>query len=456
MKLFCLFSFINFFVLLSQADAETGRYTLELQKAGKLGISAAQCSGVEAKLGQLLYANVDNFGSTGKDALDPAYVKMVKDLQLGGVLPKTELAEQSKVAEVHKKLQEVSRLPLMVGVDNMALSGGPIFGLGYGSGFLNKEAPKVGDACFKREVFLDAFLHRVCGINHALGPTIERTEDKGLLSRDISAVAPKARSLIEIFHKAGIATTSKHFPYTPASYNLHDKTADDKISKTAVNEKLEPFRELASESDFLMTTHVLNSNIDKENVVTFSPEWIRMLREEVKYNGLIMTDGIFMFNKYSDSIKKMASQWPQDQVPLKSIHSIFAARAILAGHDMVLVESIAADTYKIFKELLYLACQDKPIGNKFRQRVNESYSRIVDYKKRHNKELRFSDPVPPDLYKEASELYIDVNYVHPGSLCQNSKFEAWKEKAEVYLKGATSTSESKENSSKSGISSGVQ
>jgi len=455
MRSFYLFYLVGFFVLVSQAEAQTGRYTSELQKAGKLGINADECSGIEAKLGQLLYANVDNFGTPGKDALDPAYIKMVEDLQLGGVLPKTRLTDQSKIAEVHKKLQEVSRQPLMIGVDKMILETSE-FGLGYGSGLLNQKAPNISDACLKREVFLDAFLHRVSGVNHALGPTVERAEDGKFLSRDISEVAPKARDLIEIFHKGGIATTNKHYPYTPTTYNLHDKTVDDKISKAAVNRKLEPFRELASESDFLMTTHVLNSNIDKENVVTFSPEWIRILREEVKYDGLIMTDGIFMFNQYPESIKKMAAKWPQDQVPLASEHAIFAARAILAGHDMVIVESIAADTYKIFKELLYLACQNKPIGDKFRARVNESHKRIVAYKKKHNKELRFSDPVPADLYEEANEIYIDANYRSPGSLCQHSKFEAWKKKAEIYMSSSMSKeSATKENSIESEVRAGV-
>lgn len=430
-----LFCIIAFFTALSQVKAETGPYTTELQKAGRLGIDAAECSRIESKLGQLLYANVDNFGSTGKDPLDPAYIKMVQDLQLGGVLPKTRITNQSKIAEVNKKLQEVSRQPLMIGVDRMMLEMSA-FGLGYGAGFLNKIAPNLSDVCFKREVFLDAFLHRVSGVNHALGPTIERADGETFLSRNISEVAPKAKGLIEIFRKAGIATTNKHFPYTPTTYNLHDTTVDDKISKTAVNKKLEPFRELASESDFLMTTHVLNSNIDKENVATFSPEWIRILREDVKYDGLIMTDGIFMFNKYPDSVKKMASQWPQDQVPLKSEHAIFAARSILAGHDIVLIESIAADTYKIYKELLFLACQDKPIGKEFRARVNQSYKRIISYKNNHVKELRFSDPVPDDLYKEATDIYAGANYGRT-SLCENPKFDLWAKKAEAYMKNAT-------------------
>lgn len=206
-----------------------------------------------------------------------------------------------------------------------------------------------------------------------------------------------------------------------------------------------------------MTTHVLNSNIDKDNVVTFSPEWIRILREEVNYDGLIMTDGIFMFNNYPESIKKMAAQWPQDQVSMTSEHAIFAARSILAGHDMVVVESIAADTYKIFKELLFLACQNKPLGNKFRARVNESYNRIVTYKKKHNKELRFSDTVPADLYREANEIYVDANYRNQGSLCRNTKFDAWAEKAEIYMSSALPKEpDTRKSSSKSGIHEAVK
>lgn len=112
---------IAFFIALPQAKAGIGPYTTELQKSGRLGVDVAECSGIESKLGQLLYANVDNFGSTGKDPLDPAYIKMVKDLQLGGVLPKTRITNQSKIAEVNKKLQEVSNQPLLIGVDRMML-----------------------------------------------------------------------------------------------------------------------------------------------------------------------------------------------------------------------------------------------------------------------------------------------------------------------------------------------
>lgn len=458
MRSLFLFSIVSFFAFVAQAKPQPGRYTAELKKAGKLGIDAGECSGIEAKLGQLLYANVDNFGVDKKthkrlDSLDPAYINMVENLQLGGVLPKYRNTDRDEFAAVNKKLQEVSHQPLLLGVDRMMLEA-PEFGLGYGSGLLSQVASTGNDKCIQQTVFLDAFFHRAAGVNHALGPTIERTEDGKFLSRDLSEIAPKIKDLFEVFHNAGIATTCKHYPYTPTTYNLHDTTVDDKLSKAAVERKLEPFKELASESDFLMTTHVLNSNIDKDNVATFSPEWIRILREEVKYKGLIMTDGIFMFNKYPDSIKKMASKWPQDQVPLTSENSIFAARAILAGHDMVILESTSGDTYKIFKELLYLACQNKPVGNKFRARVNESYKRIVAYKTKHNKELRFSDAVPADLYQEASNMFINAHY---RSVCPSPQFDAWRKKAEAYLSSVLPKQPTaKENSSESESRAGVQ
>lgn len=436
---------IQFFLFgATSANTGSGQYTSDLQKMGGLGISVKECTAIESKLGQLLYANVDNFGSSTKDALDPAYVKMVKDLQLGGVLPKTRVTKYSKIVEVHKKLQEVSELPLLIGVDKMILEEAT-FGLGFGSGMLNNRASKVSGECFEREVFLNAFFHRVSGVNHALGPTIEKTDGSDFLARDIAEVAPKARALINTFSGAGLAATNKHFPYTPATYDLHDKTADDKLPKSTVHTKLEPFRELASEAGFVMTTHVLNSNIDKDNIVTFSNEWIRILREEIGFQGLIITDGIFMFNRYSESIRRMSSPWPQDQVPLSSENSIFAARSILAGHDMVIVESISADTYKIFRDLLRLACQNKPISKKFRDRVKESYRRIVEYKKMHEKALRFNKDIPKNLYEEASEIYADSYYRKPEALCIHPKFPAWRKKAEVYLVNSPSQTSSSLN-----------
>jgi hypothetical protein len=46
------------------------------------------CPAMRQTLGQLLYVTVDGFGPNGKQAIHPDYVKLVKLLNIGGVVPR--------------------------------------------------------------------------------------------------------------------------------------------------------------------------------------------------------------------------------------------------------------------------------------------------------------------------------------------------------------------------------
>lgn len=391
------------------ADTEAPR-TAKLAKAGKIAIGREQCAGVERKLGQLLYVNVDGFNTASGEAIDPAYVRMIKELQLGGVLPKPATYDVNKMRTSYRKLQESSREPLLIGIDYHMVSGGAAkeqskqFGLGFGGGMLATDG-YLGLDCLESRAYLEAFLHRASGLNQALGPTIERGGQFGdFLKQSSGQVAPSARRLVNAFNELGVVTTTKHYPHTPDTYNLHTASEDTRIPRTEVSERLKIFKDVANESDLLMTTHLYNSNVDKNDMATFSPEWMRILREDLGYRGLVMTDALFMFQSYSASTKQMASRWPQDQVPMQNDQSIFAARSILAGHDFALLEGSAASTYRVFDDLLYVACQDKPIALEFRRRVDESYRRITEWKRSHAKNLRESKDIPNPMISEANQL----------------------------------------------------
>ncbi|MGE0527145.1 MAG: glycoside hydrolase family 3 N-terminal domain-containing protein [Bdellovibrionales bacterium] len=167
---------------------------------------------------------------------------------------------------------------------------------------------------------------------------------------------------------------------------LHDKSEDTQVPQPTVHEILNIFRQVSGKTDFAMSTHLLNFNIDPDNMVTFSKKWIEVLRKDIGFDGILMTDALFMFDRYPASVRQMEARWPQDEIPLKETSSIFAARAILAGHDMAFLEGTATKTYKVFNDLLYVACQDKPTGKELNRRILESYDRITRYKEK-NKEV---------------------------------------------------------------------
>jgi beta-glucosidase-like glycosyl hydrolase len=421
--------FAIFIMFFQYANART-KSTQALKKSGDLKISESSCNEVENKLGQLLYVNVDGYGTIDGSAIHSDYIAMVNDLQIGGVLPHTDTNRVKSLKSAFSKLKTTTDLPLLIGVDDQVVYynqdiGGKGFGLGYGAGFL-KDNGYASDDCLSAIAYLDAFLHRSVGINQSLGPTIEKNKTYGFLNQDASKVAPKIQSVVSQFDQLGVSTTMKHFPYTPDDYNLHKKSEDTNLSKDQVYAKTEIFRDTANKTDFAMSTHLLNSNIDPENMVTFSKTWVDNLRKDNGFNGLLMTDGLFMIRHYPDSVKQMAAKWPQDQIPLdtySSMSSIFAARAILAGHDLVLLESDSRATYRVFDDLMKIACYDKPVSAELRARIFESYDRISKWKKAHREQLTQEVSIPEELEFEAARLY--------NKKCPDKKaFAAFKEKVE--------------------------
>lgn len=391
---------------IQQASAATP-YTDALMKDHGIQSSVEDCAKVEKHLGQLFYVNVDGFGSSrvpGDDAISPGYVQMVKDLQIGGVLPHFGTSTIKKMNSAAVNLQKASDHPLMMGVDYLSISHPPStsshVGLGFHGGFMS-DYGEATMSCKKELASLSAFAQKAAGINQALGPTIENTKQWKNMDSPPEVVAKSAKIVIDAYNHYGMATTMKHFPYTPDDYNLHNKSEDTKMSADEVTRKLKNFKLVSDKTDFAMSTHLYNSNVDPDDMATFSKKWVSKLRKEVGFKGILMTDALFMFDNYPDTVKQMTERWDQqEKTKVKDIHSIFAARAILAGHDMVFLEGNAESTYKVFKDLHKLACQNNSIGQELRKRVEESYKRIVAYKQKSKSFLRDQPDVPKELLDE--------------------------------------------------------
>ena len=385
-------------------------------------LRAADCDKVGAELGQLLYVNVDAWSSKSDRAIDPAYVKMVRELGIGGVLPHFGKKDYASVREATRALQAAATVPLLIGVDYLPYFYGDDVGLGVQDGFLALYADKtLSPACLERAAQVHAFLHAASGVNQALGPTVERNPRWRFLSGAAAAVAPAAAATIAAYDRMGVATTLKHYPYTPDSYDLHARSEDTKIPKEQVLRDLDVFRRLAGKADFAMSSHLLNSNVDPDDMATFSKTWVDLLRRDVGFNGLLMTDGLFMFDIYPASVKAMSGRWKDaaETKDIKSPQSIFAARAILAGHDFVFLEGTAAQTRRVFKDLSALACRDSEAGAALRARVFESYDRIMRYKTAHRAQLTQDLKADPALVTQALTLAQRFNET-PKAFCADA------------------------------------
>ncbi|MBT5799313.1 MAG: beta-N-acetylhexosaminidase [Nitrosomonadales bacterium] len=167
-----------------------------------------------------------------------------------------------------------------------------------------------------------------CGIDFSFAPVLDLDKDKCQVIADRSfsdnpVLATKAAKLfIEGMHEAGMAATGKHFPgHGGVSADSHHETPLDQRSLEELRgHDLIPFTSLADSLDAIMPAHIIYPKIDL-NAVGFSELWLKkILRQELKFDGIIFSDDLSM--KGADIVGGYTNK---------------AKAALQAGCDMVLV-----------------------------------------------------------------------------------------------------------------------
>mgnify|MGYP002279461141 CR=1 FL=1 len=117
-------------------------------------------------------------------------------------------------------------------------------------------------------------------------------------SEEAESVVNCGKAAIQAARKAGLFTTAKHFPgHGDTSVDSHKilpvlKTTGPKLKER----ELKPFKMAIREKvDIIMTAHILMQKIDPSHPVTFSEKFLKkMLRKDLKFKGLIITDDLNM------------------------------------------------------------------------------------------------------------------------------------------------------------------
>ncbi|MBN6053165.1 glycoside hydrolase family 3 protein [Nonomuraea sp. RK-328] len=144
---------------------------------------------------------------------------------------------------------------------------------------------------------------------------------------DPALVARHGRAFVRGLQSAGVAACAKHFPgHGDTSVDSHHGVPV--VAAAGIEDALRPFREVIDEGvKAVMTGHLLVPSFDGVLPATLSPKILTgLLREELGFDGLIVTDGIEM-------------------AAVAGTYGIggAAARAIAAGADAVCVGGEHAD-----------------------------------------------------------------------------------------------------------------
>lgn len=151
------------------------------------------------------------------------------------------------------------------------------------------------------------------GFNLDLAPVVDFSPDDNAdnslrgrcFGADVDEVISKAGAFLKGLHHSGVLGTIKHFPgYTFAGLDPHGELPQITRSRDEMKQtELKPFQTFASEAAAVMVGHGHFTAWHKESFpASLSPKIIQnLLREEMGYKGLVMTDDLEMgaiANKY--------------------------------------------------------------------------------------------------------------------------------------------------------------
>lgn len=311
---------------------------------------------------------------------------IIREYGFGGVILFSEnVQDTEQTARLTYDLQEArikdndqvnDSIPLFIAIDQ---EGGIVERLGTGTGLpgnmaigatrSSEYAKNVGEIIGRELSSL--------GINTNLAPVLDVNNNPhnsviGLrsFSDRPELVGQLGAAVIEGLNKYNISSAAKHFPghgdtEVDSHYGLPEV---DKSIEELRSLELLPFQKVINEGvDMIMTAHMVFPQLDSEYPATLSYNILtELLREEMGYDGIIMTDAMNM-NAIAGNFGEIEA----------------TKRAIYAGTDIVLMPTIIRSTIDITNKLdpmIKDLVDEAEIETAFMNRLNQSVRRILQLK----------------------------------------------------------------------------
>lgn len=289
--------------------------------------SCQQFMTVEEKVGQLFFVRCPEVGAAAD----------VKDFHLGGLLlfgrdfkDKTAEAVTGSIESYQRAARSDFPLPLLVGVDE---EGGGVVRISsnrnlwdhtfaspqklYGEGGLDRVREDAAEKCGMLKTY---------GVNVNFAPVADVSTDPGdfiykrALGQDAETTAEYTAAVVEIMSENGVGAVLKHFPGYGNNADTHTGIAvDQRPYEQFVAEDFLPFQSgMAAGSAAVLVSHNIVTCMDDALPASLSPEVHRLLREDLGFDGVILTDDLAM-----------------GAIDSYTADGSAAVLAILAGNDMV-------------------------------------------------------------------------------------------------------------------------
>ena len=140
------------------------------------------------------------------------------------------------------------------------------------------------------------------GLNMNLAPVCDMADDPSAflyqrsIGLDAAGTSDFVSRTVEVMAQSGIASALKHFPGYGNNADTHTGMAVDSRSLEELSGRdLQPFAAgIAAGCDAILVSHTIVEAFDPELPASLSPEVHRYLREDMGFDGVIVTDDLVM------------------------------------------------------------------------------------------------------------------------------------------------------------------
>jgi beta-N-acetylhexosaminidase len=343
-------------------------------------------------------------GFSGKTLTDTV---ILNDLQTRGVgsviLFSGNIESPTQLNQLTTQLHSLSLTPLFIAIDQ---EGGRIARLRETNGYTATYSAYQIGTIFNDESINRTWASLMAGwlkdaeINLNLAPVADvninpESPAIGYLDRSFSNIPDTVYNhcnwFIDEFHQKNILNCLKHFPgHGSATTDSHLGFTD--ITNTWADSELIPYIKLIQNGydDFIMSGHLFNAEIDSVYPASLSNKTLTgLLRDSLGFDGLIITDGMFM--------GAISNNYTFDEA---------VELAINAGNDILLYTTNKLSGKSLVDSVVGIVMNKISEGKITEQRINESYNRIILKKQQLTNVNQNNSEFLPDEF----EL---VNYPNP-------------------------------------------
>lgn len=289
---------------------------------------------LDEKIGQLFLArfpdNDKNAANIAKENSLGGYVLFARDFQ-----GKT----KNEVISMMKEVQSASKIPLLMAVDE---EGGSVVRVSSNRNLRDKPflspSELYGDGGLERikeDTVEKSLLLAELGINLNLAPVVDvsTTPSDYMYSRalqeDTDTTSKFAETVIKASKGGTVSYTLKHFPGYGNNPDTHTgSVTDSRTYDSILRNDIPPFKAgIEAGAEAVLVSHNTVTNIDSSNPASLSIPIHNMLREDLDFTGIIMTDDLSM-GATKDIDEKVV-------------------KALLAGNDLLIVTDYEASIQEV-------------------------------------------------------------------------------------------------------------